>query len=302
LIRRRPAGGGGAFLAALLAGASACAGAPLPPVAPGAPLELSADEGLLVVQIDTEVPLARVWLDRAVASGAVPSGRHVWLVRLPSGRYRFSRVAFGSRAGDAQTYRFEPGDPDVRFDLEAGKINYPGELVIRAHAVARSARGGSRSGTHSALAVRELRKVAAELLAAFPLRHAGPSRDGFLEHYSRERERVRRAAGTGGAAGVRPDPAPDAGGGVGTAARPAARARTGLSAASLYAPPSKIWSTSTTRTASGGAGRNPPLYATGRRATAAMLRPKGRRIHGRSRLPAELVQARSAFSGAGTGM
>jgi dienelactone hydrolase len=224
------------LLAALLAGASACATAPLRPVAPGAPVELAADEGLLVVHIDTAVPLERVSLDRAVASGALPSGRHVWLVRLPVGRYRWAQISFGSQAGSAQVYRFEPGDEDVRFDVEAGKINYPGELVIRAHPMARSVRGAIqvRNRNHSARAVRELGKVAREILSAFPLRHAGPSRDGFLEHYSRERDRARGASQNGGGPVALPSPTRDGRGGVASAPRGAGSARAGHSAALLF--------------------------------------------------------------------
>jgi dienelactone hydrolase len=184
------------LLAAILLGSSACAMAPLQPVVPGVPVELGEDEGLVVVQIDTEIPLEQLSLDRAVVSGAISSGRHIWLVRLATGRYRWKRVAFGSRAGVAQVYPFEPGDVDLRFDVEAGKINYPGELVIRAHPVLRSARGGIyiRNRNHSALAVRELRRIAPDLLSAYPLRHAGPRGDGFLDYYSRERDRSGKSA------------------------------------------------------------------------------------------------------------
>jgi dienelactone hydrolase len=189
------------LLAAILLGSSACAMAPLQPVVPGVRVELAEDEGLVVVQIDTEVPLEQVSLDRAVVSGALPSGSHIWLVRLATGRYRWKRVAFGSRAGVAQVYAFEPGDADLRFDVEAGKINYPGELVIRAHPIFRSARGGIyiRNRNHSAMAVRALRRIAPDVLSAFPLRHAGPRGDGFLDYYSRERDRSGKTARADGA-------------------------------------------------------------------------------------------------------
>jgi hypothetical protein len=173
---------------------------PLHPVVPGLPVELAGDEGLLVVQIDTEVALERVSLDRAVVSGALPAGKHIWLVRLTTGRYRWNQVGFGSQAGVAQVYRFAPDDEDARFDVEGGKINYPGELVIRAHPMARSARGGIhvRNRNHSALAVRKLLRLAPDVLSAFPLRYAGSTGDGFLDYYSRERDRSGRTSRAGG--------------------------------------------------------------------------------------------------------
>jgi dienelactone hydrolase len=49
------------------------------------------------------------------------------------------------------------------------------------------------------MAVRELRRIAPELLSAFPLRHAGPSGDGFLAYYSQERGRSGETARSSGA-------------------------------------------------------------------------------------------------------
>jgi len=112
------------------------------------------------------------------------------MVRVREGRYRWKQVEIGSQPRNRMKYLLE-SDDELIFDVEAGKINYPGELVIRSGGLSRWAVGplNDRNRNHSAMAVRELRDSYGPLLRAFPLHYAGLSGDGFLEYYMKQRER-----------------------------------------------------------------------------------------------------------------
>ena len=177
---------------ALLALACAPALQPLQGEPPGT---LGAGEALLILHVDTDVPLAHVQLNRGRAAEALPKGHHVWLVRAAPGSYRFSSLKLTPQAGRARAFQL-PLEDEFRFRVEAGSINYPGALVVRSDPYGRPA--GSvrvRNRNRSALAVRRLRDRHPELLERHPLRYAGQSGDTFLEHYTATRT---------GAAGGRP--------------------------------------------------------------------------------------------------
>ncbi len=74
--------------------------------------------------------------------------------------------------------------------MEAGKINYPGELVIRKSSLSswRNQILIVRNRNHSAMAVRDLKGSYDALLSALPLHYAGSSGDGFLEYYMKKRD------------------------------------------------------------------------------------------------------------------
>ncbi len=178
--------------------------APADAVEPGSPA-LGPREALMIVHVDSEIPLD--WID--LASGRVatslPEGRHIWIVRAPAGRNAWVRLRPAARVGRVETidlarYDARRRDDDwvrraeFEFVLESGKINYPGELIVTSQAAVRSvARGYSiRNRNHSAMAIRALKQTHAGLLEAFPIRFAGPGEDGFLDHYTSERDRLRR--------------------------------------------------------------------------------------------------------------
>jgi hypothetical protein len=178
---------------------TACAGPVARPVVPGTPVELAHGEGLLIVHVDTQVPIEALALDRATVSERLPRGRHLWLIPLERGRYRWDRISFGSDSGAAHIHRIDRSDEDFAFDVEPGVINYPGELVLRADVSTRSVSGSVRvrNRNHSAMAVRRLRDLDPDVLRTFPLRHAGASGDTFLEVYSRERKETSEPAAPG---------------------------------------------------------------------------------------------------------
>ena len=186
------------FPALVLVGVLGCATLIVPIDASG-PIELAPDEALLIIHIDTDVALKNLVLNNHSVAQSLGKGRHVWMVRIREGSYRWQRVEVGSGRHLNLRFELEP-DEELRFKVEAGKVNYPGELMIRSGTLSRWGDGALivRNRNHSAMAVRELRGSYDSILRSFPLHYAGLSGDGFLEYYMRKRERP--AAESNGAA------------------------------------------------------------------------------------------------------
>lgn len=176
--------------------AAGCAGAPPTPVAPGASEPLADDEGFLVIQIDTAVTVERVQAGALEVARDLPAGEYVWIIRAKADRYRWDGIRLAAQLHGDSTIRPEPAgvynEKEFDFSLEAGQVNYPGHLLIEL--VTPSAGIGAgvsiRNRNHSAMAIRKLAKTHAKLLAAHPIRYAGSSGDGFLDFYTRERDRL----------------------------------------------------------------------------------------------------------------
>ena len=87
---------GSFFPTLLLSGIFGCAAAPLvAPVDAGDPIELASNQGLLIIHIDTDIPLANVFLNHRSVAKSIGKGRHVWITRVIEGRYRWKRWAVG---------------------------------------------------------------------------------------------------------------------------------------------------------------------------------------------------------------
>jgi hypothetical protein len=178
-----------AFPAFILIAVVGCATAPVVPIDASGPIELAPKEALLIIHIDTDIALEALLLNSRQVAKSLGEGRHAWMVRVPEGRYRWKRIEVGSSPRNRSIYMLE-SDEELSFEAVAGKINYPGELVIRPGP--RSQWGGKtlvvRNRNHSALVVRELRGSYDSILRSFPLHYAGFSGDRFLEYYMRKRE------------------------------------------------------------------------------------------------------------------
>ncbi|MFZ2236346.1 MAG: prolyl oligopeptidase family serine peptidase, partial [Dokdonella sp.] len=98
----------------------------------GSDPKLDADEGLLLVAIDTNIPLTAVHIRKdgnMLAAGVLanlPTGRTLRLYSAPAGKYRWSEIAMFS----SFRYRFS-NIPDYEFDVKPGRITYVGDLVFR---------------------------------------------------------------------------------------------------------------------------------------------------------------------------
>lgn len=176
-----------------------CAAPLVVPINASGPIELASNEALLIIHIDTDIALESVVLNNRSVAQSLSKGRHVWMVRVREGSYRWQRIEIGKLLRNRLKFQLE-ADDELRFEVKAGKINYPGELAIRSGALSRWGNETLivRNRNHSAMAVRELRESYDSILRSFPLHYAGLSGDGFLEYYMRMRDQP--AAESNGAA------------------------------------------------------------------------------------------------------
>lgn len=178
-----------------------CASSRIPPIDARRPIELAPDEGLLIIQIDTDVALSDLILNHRWVARSLGKGRHIWLTRVREGSYRWQEIETGDHVRYRRTYELD-SDDEMRFYVQAGKINYPGELVVRAGP---QSRWGDdtlivRNRNHSAMAVRALQKRYPRILQSRSLHYAGAGHDTFLDYYTRERDKKNaQSASTAGA-------------------------------------------------------------------------------------------------------
>jgi hypothetical protein len=187
---------------------SGCASTTLEVYPPVGAEPLGPDEGLLILHIETEVPLASISLPWALAVSDLPKGRHLWIVRARAGTYRWKKLHLAREVGsegylNLDDYRVMRRvknwvwDDEFRFDVEAGQINYPGHLIIRSNDVSRSAGSGYsvRNRNHAAMAIRQLLESHPEVLRRYSIRYGGSGEDEFLEYYTRVRDEGRELVG-----------------------------------------------------------------------------------------------------------
>ena len=97
---------------------------------PGEAPKLRADEGLLLMAVDSNVALATVRISRQGLNldmrtmRGVGIGQSARLYAVPAGRYRWSSVGY---IGEFKL----SNDPEFGFDVKPGVVNYPGDLVFR---------------------------------------------------------------------------------------------------------------------------------------------------------------------------
>lgn len=93
--------------------------------------QLDPDEGLLLLAVDNGIGATSVRIEGPRLfdddlAGRLKAGRNVRLMRFPAGKYRWSKVGLGSAY-----YYMMDRTPANEFTVEAGVINYPGELVMQ---------------------------------------------------------------------------------------------------------------------------------------------------------------------------
>lgn len=165
-------------------------------VVPGADERLAADEGFVIIAVDTDVGIADLRLDKFSIAGNLQPDRHLWIVKMKAGRYRWRSVRLVAHRAGEKEIRPEAinvlNEREFDFEVEPGYVNYPGEIIVRLNVPQYGIEMGVsvRNRNHSAMAIRRLEKTDAALLGKHPLRYAGMSGDGFLEFYSKSRDRV----------------------------------------------------------------------------------------------------------------
>lgn len=164
-------------LVAVVAGAPAYARA----IKPGTVPALKADEGLLVVGIDSNMPLVRVKVrkDNATFGGGdmkdLPEGRSLHLYALPAGRYEWSQL----RPLRYLNYDLR-NEPEFEFVIEPGRINYAGDLQFRAKTVNDST---FHIANRSLGVIDWLKKEHPQVYASYALTYTGHYPDPFPAFY-----------------------------------------------------------------------------------------------------------------------
>jgi len=163
-------------------------------VDPELPVDLSGDWGLLIVDVDTEVPL-QLLQTASFTIRDVEVGRQVWMARVRVGEYRWRALEVGSGRHSYLRFKLED-DEEFRFNVEPGKINYPGQITVRRY---RNGGGGDsrrlfiRNRNHAGMSLKTLRKTHTSLLQMHPITYSGSSGDRFLDYYSSQSLRILEA-------------------------------------------------------------------------------------------------------------
>ena len=166
------------------------------PILPGADPGLRPGEGLLVLDLVTDVRISSLACSGVLAAHDLPPGEHLVLLAIDAGSYRWNRVAFRGPGG-VLLLDFRRTEP-WSFRVEAGRISYPGQLVFRGAKLLWTAhRMEARNINRSAMVFQRLRRLYPELLARYPIRYTGRRRDDFLERYTATLGAGRSAASRG---------------------------------------------------------------------------------------------------------
>lgn len=180
------------LLCAWLGLAMSCAlAAKVREIPPGEVPRLSDGEGLVAIVVDTRTPLREVHFrddveDAVVVQSAtlrgLPAGATARLYALPAGEYRWHRLTtlFGLR------YLLHDR-PEHRFRVEAGMLNYPGDLIVRD---VTSDLPRVQVSNRALQAIDWLDEAYPGLGERFPLRYAGRYPDPFPAFYRAEQARV----------------------------------------------------------------------------------------------------------------
>ena len=195
---------GAAMLVFLLGLTAFAAQASMREVEPGSTPALKVGEGLLVMAVDTPVPVYSVRMNRdgkLFGSGGMrqlKAGRSFRLYAVAAGAYgwRELQMIYG------YSYRLAD-DEDFRFKVEPGRITYPGDLLFRPTSVWRAE---FAMANRALAAIDWLRKEHAAIYAAYPLEFTGRYPDPFPAFY----RTVQGSASLDATADLAQPPAPSA--------------------------------------------------------------------------------------------
>jgi dipeptidyl aminopeptidase/acylaminoacyl peptidase len=151
-------------------------------IEPGTNIELAPNEGLALFDIQIDVRLKRIRLDRVGSIFSfpkiedLPAGTYTRLAKLPAGEYQFKKFDIGFAFWEFEDVR------NSSFKVEPGKINYVGQV-----------RSYSQGWMYRSLAIENTAMTARTnlerdfpgLLARFPWRYTGEYADPFFDDAQR---------------------------------------------------------------------------------------------------------------------
>ena len=144
--------------------------------------------GYLLLQLDTNIPLAEVSFAGGQLGPISEAGRSTRLLIVQAGSYAWRDLLAIQADGTRKKFRLRRRryhrPEELDFDVVAGTINYSGELFIRQ----RWPYLHFRNRNHSAMAIRKVLESHPRLIEEFGIRYAGTGSDEFLVFYLKERE------------------------------------------------------------------------------------------------------------------
>lgn len=166
------------------------------PIAAGDAPTLAPGEGILVVDVESDVPIQRLALSGFVAAERLEAGHHLALLVVGAGSYRWTAIQVPGAFGSVR-FRIRRED-EWAFRVEPGRINYAGQIFVRRHG---SGIGPlfARNLNRSAMAWLELGRRHPELVERYAMHYSGPAEDAFFAELEALRA-AGRAAGEAGSA------------------------------------------------------------------------------------------------------
>ena len=166
------------------------------PVAEGMAPTLAPGEGILVVDVESDVRIERLALSGMTVAERLEPGHHLALVVVGAGSYRWTEIQVPGPFGSAR-FRIQRDD-EWAFRVEPGRINYAGRIVVRYRPGLGSVQMVGRNLNRSAMAWLELERRWPDLVGRYALAYTGPVDDAFLEQLGALRAARRATPGPGG--------------------------------------------------------------------------------------------------------
>lgn len=174
------------MLVVTLLGVASHASAAIREILPGEVPALGPDQALLLVDVDSSTPISEL---RFVRPGSdfggdtlsdLPKGRSTHLFVATAGTYQWSRLEF--QISNLRHYFDLHNNPEFQFEVKAGAINYPGELIYRP-----GTRFSVREANRGLLAIDWLRANATAVYSRYRFVYSGRFPDPFPAFYQAER-------------------------------------------------------------------------------------------------------------------
>ena len=177
-------------------------------VDPGKVPVLKPDQGLLVVSVDTSARVESVRFQpvgRPLSAGLfnrLQLGRTVHLYVVDAGEYQWAEVALADN-WSWRTYIPLADDPEYRFKVEAGRLNYAGDLVLRPSSLRHSL---VHVSNRSLPVIDWLEREHPAIYAKYPLTYSGHYPDPFPAFYRDAKAAVEKLPDDANAGREPPEP------------------------------------------------------------------------------------------------